>query len=115
MGSKTDREEDISVRDGDHERVWERRQAKKDQQSKLGGGRETVLGARGRLEIDRSKHGVGRHERRSAESRPLESIWDIRNPNGGESRAEETEAVTKNRVRRENRAICDVEHHDAED
>ena len=69
-------------------------------------------GSKGRLEIDRSKSAVANHESRGGEARPRESVWNLRNPNGGESYAEATDAEAKNRIRRKNGVVCDVEHHD---
>ena len=63
-----------------------------------------------RLWIDRSKSAAVKREWRSDGSRRRESVWDLRNPNGRESYAEETGAEAKNRDRRENGVVCDVGH-----
>ena len=73
------------------------------------------VGAMGRLGIDRCKSVVDKDERRSGESSPRESVWNLRNPNGIESDAEATEDEAKNRVERKNGVVCAFEHHDAED
>ena len=70
---------------------------------------------KGRLEIDRSKSAVANHERRSDESRHRESIWNLRNPNGGESPPEATDDEANHRAHGKNGIVCDVEHHGADD
>ena len=89
---------------------------KQDQQSQTVGREcETPFAVNGGLEIDRSKSSASPHGRRSDESRPRESVWDLRNPNGSESREKAADHKAKNRIRRKNGAICDFERHGAED
>ena len=60
----------------------------------------------GRLGIDRSKSAVAKHERRSAEACHLEFIWNLRNPDGGESCADATEDEAKIRFGRKTRSCA---------
>ena len=72
-------------------------------------------GGDGWLGIERIKSSVALHGRRSDEPRARNSVRDIRNADGSESRTKATDAEAKNRIRMGNRIMCDVEHHGADD
>ena len=68
----------------------------------------------GKLGIDRSKSVADKHDRRSVEACPRESVRNLQNHNGGGSNSEETEDESKNMADAENGVVCDVEHNGAD-